>query len=154
MDLVILNNFFFYLILSQNKDFLTDYFTGSKFRININSNLATLMLPQQQNYIFENRRPQILQFFCQSAAVWRLLMPPSHKRTENEIALKECSGQYSVLIKQHIVTKMKKYVQFTLKNCFFEMPKFLLTFSIFSVDIIIPLFHLLKLPMTSCVYNI
>ena len=40
MDLVILNNFFFSLPFLQTKCFLIDYFTSSKFRININSNLA------------------------------------------------------------------------------------------------------------------
>ena len=38
MDLVILNNFFFYVKFFQNNHFLTGYFTGLKFRISINSN--------------------------------------------------------------------------------------------------------------------
>ena len=39
------------------------YFTGSKFRIIINSSLAILMMPQPQNFILGSRRPQVLQFF-------------------------------------------------------------------------------------------
>ena len=35
---------FLLLIFSQNERFLIDSFTGSKFRININSNLVILMM--------------------------------------------------------------------------------------------------------------
>ena len=52
MDLVILNNFFFSLPFLQTKCFLIDYFTSSKFRININSNLAIYMVPQPQLEIY------------------------------------------------------------------------------------------------------
>ena len=51
--------------------FLTDYFTGSMFSININSNLAILMMLQPQNHNFESCRPQILRCFCRSTAEWR-----------------------------------------------------------------------------------
>ena len=52
MDLVILNKFsaFFYIML-----FLIDQFTGSKYRFNINSNFATLMMPQPYIYNFGSR---------------------------------------------------------------------------------------------------
>ena len=36
--------FFFLLTFSQNERFLIDSFTGSKFGININSNLVILMM--------------------------------------------------------------------------------------------------------------
>ena len=74
--LVILNKFFFYFPLSKISVFFTDYFTGSKSRININNNAAILMMPQPQTHNFGSRRPQILPFFCWNAAEWRLLMPP------------------------------------------------------------------------------
>ena len=43
---------------------MVDYFTGSNFSININSNLVILMMPQPQNPNFWSRRLQIFQIFC------------------------------------------------------------------------------------------
>ena len=56
-----------------NKRFLIYYFTGSRFSISINSNLAILMMPQPQNHNFGSRRPQTLQFFCRNSTEWRPL---------------------------------------------------------------------------------
>ena len=55
---------FLLLIFSQNKRFLIDYFTGSKFRININSNLVVLIMSQLQNYNFGSCVSQIFQCFA------------------------------------------------------------------------------------------
>ena len=63
MDLVILDNFLFYFPFPKLAFFNWLLFTGSKFTININSNLAILLMTQTQNYNFWSRRPQILQFF-------------------------------------------------------------------------------------------
>ena len=46
--------------------FLIDYFTGSKFRMNKNTNLVILMMLQPQNYNFGSHRPQILKTFMPS----------------------------------------------------------------------------------------
>ena len=43
---------------------MIDYFTGSKFRININSNLVFLMMPQPQNYYFEAAGCRFCNFFA------------------------------------------------------------------------------------------
>ena len=42
---------------------MIDYFTGSKFRIDINSNLTILMMSRMQKYNFGSRRSQTLLFF-------------------------------------------------------------------------------------------
>ena len=55
--------------------FLVDYFTGSKCRINVNSNLAILMMPQTQNYNFGSRRQQI--FLPESSRMKTLYDPLS-----------------------------------------------------------------------------
>ena len=46
---------------SDLRVFLIGYFTGSRFRINVNNNLVILMKPQPQSYIFGSCRPQSLQ---------------------------------------------------------------------------------------------
>ena len=70
-----------YLTFFRNKRLLIDYVTGSQFSININCNLAILMMPQPQNHYFGSHRSQILQFFCRSAAESRPLTPSSTKVT-------------------------------------------------------------------------
>ena len=48
MDLLILNNFFFYLPFSETSVFDWLHYTDSKFRIDVNNKLAILMIPQRQ----------------------------------------------------------------------------------------------------------
>ena len=54
-------------------------FIGWKFRSNINNNVASLIMPQSQNYNFGSRRPQIFEFFFQSSPEWRPFTSPSKK---------------------------------------------------------------------------
>ena len=61
MDLVILNNVFYYLLFFKTSVFLINYFVGLTSRININSNLTILMMPQLQNSNFARWKQQILQ---------------------------------------------------------------------------------------------
>ena len=70
-----LEDFFLLKLFFQNRVFLIDYFSGLKFRINMNSNLAILMIPGPHNYIFGSRMLQILQFSCWIAEESRPLMP-------------------------------------------------------------------------------
>ena len=51
MDLAIIKKLVVLLTFFQNKRFWIDHFTGSKFRIDINNNLAVLMMSQPQHRI-------------------------------------------------------------------------------------------------------
>ena len=73
MDLLILNNLLFYWTFSKINVFFSFDFTGSKFRININTNLA-IPITLQPHLEVAGRR--IRNFLWRSAAEWRPIMPP------------------------------------------------------------------------------
>ena len=79
---------------------MIDYFTGSKFSININSNLAILMMPQPQNHNFGSRRLQILEFFLPECR--RIKTPyATHIKTRHEtwssISFLKCSNSCTLI---------------------------------------------------------
>ena len=65
-------------------------------------------------------------------------------------SLKECSSQYSVLTKIHIVTGNEKFCKIHFKKLFFHNA---LAFIDLFYGYHYLLFHLLRLHVTSCVYN-
>ena len=71
--------------------------------------------------------------------------------TVRKFGLKECSGQYSVLILLHIVTGNENLCKIYLKKQFFQ--NVLVFIDLFFYRSLSLLSHLLRLYVTSCVYN-